>query len=208
MKEKQYDWESLHTLPLDQKIQAIQSIAKVANTRLSALEKSGQTSFAYKKASKMLKSQKPRFYRGNKYTEAQAARALYQLEEFITLPTSTITGTKKVHSRTIETLSKDRKSQFGVHLAGLTLTTENTVDFFDFLQSSQYKHLEKMVSSGDVQELWLNSYNAGLSEEEIAFEFEEFEKGVKNYDDVKRDLENLAEEKRLYGSGNTNYSRE
>lgn len=208
MKEKNYDWESLHALPLEQKIQAIQSIAKVANTRLSALERAGETTYAYRKASRMLKSERPRFYRGSKYTEAKASRVLYQLEEFINLPSSTIGGTKKSHAKTIETLSKNRVSRFGVHLRGLQLTTENTVDFFDFLKSSQYKHLEKMVSSGDVQELWLNSYNAGLTEEEIAFEFEEFENGVKNYDDVKRDLEKLVEEKRLYDSGSSNYSRE
>lgn len=156
---KQYDYEAIGNMSLEQKKQAVKKLAQVANKRLLNLEKSGMTQYAYASVKDRLhtKKGKPRFETSlTKKTRFEVNRELYMLEEFLNKKTSTVTGAKKAHQRVITTLRKDRIDDFGIFRKGLDLDNSNISDFFLFLQTKEYENLKKYVSSEDIQDFFID----------------------------------------------------
>lgn len=156
---KQYDYESISNMTLQQKKQAVKKLAQVANRRLLNLEKSGMTQYAYASVKDRLhtKKGKPRFDTNlSRKNTFDVNREFYMLEEFLNKKTSTVTGAKKAHARVLQSLKKDRVDDFGIFRRGLNLNTENISDFFLFLQTKEYENLKKYVSSEDIQEFFVD----------------------------------------------------
>lgn len=157
-KKREFDFEAINKMTIEQKRQAVKKLAKTANQRLLRLERSGYTQYAYRKASRNLMNfEKPRFSENlknaNKY---QIQKELLALEDFLQRSTSTVSGAKKAHQRALATLKKDRITASGQYARGLDINKVNSQDFFDFLNSVEYKNMERLVASEDLQEFYVD----------------------------------------------------
>ena len=156
-----YTWDVWHTkstlLPIKDLESFRRSLAKVANNRLRELEKNNMAYYAYDVAADYLRTQgkkgKLRFYEGVKPIDQLATRREIQtLQNFLSMPSSTVAGQKRIEAKRIETFGnwkpKDKKNS---KMKGINLSRQaQTKIFYEFLNSKAFENLRKFYSSEQI----------------------------------------------------------
>ena len=156
-----YTWDVWHTrstlLPIKDLESFRRSLAKVANNRLRELEKNNMAYYAYDVAADYLRTQgkkgKLRFYEGVKPIDQLATRREIQtLQNFLSMPSSTVAGQKRIEAARIETFGnwkpKDKKNS---KMKGINLSKQaKTKIFYEFLNSKAFENLRKFYSSEQI----------------------------------------------------------
>ena len=157
-----YTWDVWHTkstlLPIEDLETFRRSLAKVANNRLRELEKNNMAYYAYDVAADYLRSQgnkkeKPRFYEGKKPMDQLATRREIQLlQNFLSMPSSTVAGQKRIEAKRIETFGNWKpKGAKGKNIKGIDLSKQaGTKIFYEFLNSKAFDNLRKFYSSEQI----------------------------------------------------------
>lgn len=172
------------------------NMARTANQRLARLEKADRAFWAYDKATLFTQ----RAYGRNRFlsnpsemTDKGLIRVLEELRTFLGSQTSTVSGSKSVDRKIIKAFEKK-----GIKIG-------DKKEFFNFLQSAQFKKLaNKKLSSSVLIDYYVRSKEQGDSLEEIIDELEEFRTGeVKGADELFErkgmsilDVKNLRRSKR------------
>lgn len=200
-----YDFEAIAKMTTEQKRQVVEHLAKVANERLRKLEKAGLKQYAYKHTQKMLMDfEKPRFSTNLKTAESYMInKELLQLEDFINRKTSTVKGAREAHKKTIQTLKKSRETVSGAYTRGLELTVENSADFFDFLSSLEYREMERLVASEDLQEFYLD-VRGEIPDSTLFKLFDEFIAGKVGWNEMYSEIYRLQDLEYRSRSGDLN----
>lgn len=198
MKAKKYDFEFIRTLKGDQLKQAVEGLSDVANKRLTRLENTGLTQYAYKRLGKLQDKEKPRFLK--KISDENLTATLNQLEDFLNRPTSTVTGARKAHARAVSALKKDRVTDEGVFMRGLELDYTNQNDFFDFLKSEEYKNMSKLISSEDLQEFFLD-VSGDIPLETLKTLFNDFQNFKFGWNEIYDEIERAQELEYMHDHG-------
>ena len=198
MKARKYDFEFIRTLKGDQLRQAVEGLADVANKRLTRLEKTGMTQYAYKRLAKLQDKERPRFAKS--ISEENLTATLNQLEDFLNRPTSTVTGARKAHARAVSELKKDRMTEEGVFMRGLEIDYENQNDFFDFLKSEEYKNMSKLIASEDLQEFFLDVHGE-IPLETLKTLFNDFQNFKFGWNEIYSEIERAQELQYMHDHG-------
>lgn len=198
MKARKYDFEFIRTLKGDQLRQAVEGLADVANKRLTRLEKTGMTQYAYKRLAKLQDKERPRFAKS--ILEENLTATLNQLEDFLNRPTSTVTGARKAHARAVSELKKDRMTEEGVFMRGLEIDYENQNDFFDFLKSEEYKNMSKLIASEDLQEFFLDVHGE-IPLETLKTLFNDFQNFKFGWNEIYSEIERAQELQYMHDHG-------
>lgn len=198
MKARKYDFEFIRTLKGDQLRQAVEGLADVANKRLTRLEKTGMTQYAYKRLAKLQNKERPRF--AKRISEENLTATLNQLEDFLNRPTSTVTGARKAHARAVSELKHDRMTGEGVFMRGLEIDYENQNDFFDFLKSEEYKNMSKLIASEDLQEFFLDVYGE-IPLETLKTLFNDFQNFKFGWNEIYSEIERAQELQYMHDHG-------
>ena len=198
MKARKYDFEFIRTLKGDQLRQAVEGLVDVANKRLTRLEKTGMTQYAYKRLAKLQDKERPRF--AKKISEENLTATLNQLEDFLNRPTSTVTGARKAHARAVSELKKDRMTEEGVFMRGLEIDYENQNDFFDFLKSEEYKNMSKLIASEDLQEFFLDVHGE-IPLETLKTLFNDFQNFKFGWNEIYSEIERAQELQYMHDHG-------
>lgn len=185
-------------MDVDQKRQVIEHLAKVANERLRKLEKTNLTQYAYQRARRLVSTdkelvEKPRFLTNVKdLSDTDVNKQLLKLEDFLQRPSSTVSGARKALERAVQTLKKDRITESGDYARGLELITANRNDFFDFLTSLEYKQMERLVASEDLQEFFLDVKGA-IPDQALYTLFDDFIAGSIGWNEIYDEIYHLQE---------------
>lgn len=198
MKARKYDFEFIKTLKGDQLRQAVEGLADVANKRLTRLEKTGMTQYAYKRLAKLQDKERPRFAKS--ILEENLTATLNQLEDFLNRPTSTVTGARKAHARAVSELKKDRMTEEGLFMRGLEIDYENQNDFFDFLKSEEYKNMSKLIASEDLQEFFLDVHGE-IPLETLKTLFNDFQNFKFGWNEIYSEIERAQELQYMHDHG-------
>ena len=159
-----YTWDVWHTkstlLPIKDLESFRRSLAKVANNRLRELENNNMAYYAYDVAADYLRTQgkkgKLRFSeakRNMKDVDTFAVRREIQLlQNFLSMPSSTVAGQKRIEAKRIETFGnwkpKDKKNS---KMKGIDLSKQaQTKIFYEFLNSKAFENLRKFYSSEQI----------------------------------------------------------
>lgn len=156
-----YTWDVWHTkstfLPIKDLESFRRSLAKVANNRLRELEKNNMDYYAYDVAADYLRSQgkkgKVRFQEGKKPMDQLATRREIQLlQNFLSMPSSTVAGQKRIEAKRIETFGNWKpKGAKGKNIKGIDLSKQaQTKIFYEFLNSKAFENLRKFYSSEQI----------------------------------------------------------
>lgn len=198
MKARKYDFETIRKLEGEQLKQAVENLTDVANKRLTRLEKTGLTQYAYKRLAKLQDKEKPRFVKTVSYENLTAT--LNQLEDFLNRPTSTVTGARKAHVRAVSELKKDRVTDEGIFMRGLEIDYENQNDFFDFLKSEEYKNMSKLIASEDLQEFFLDVHGE-IPTETLKTLFNDFQNFKFGWNEIYSEIEHAQELEYMHDHG-------
>ena len=148
MKRKDFDWDVLDSLDLEQRAKVLSKLAHRANQRLRELEKAGETYYAYNYAKSVSKNKnKPRFKESVVKDKYELNTLEKKLKTFLTAPSSTIAGLRKIRKEQSERLEKD----FGI---------TDIEHFKGFVKSEEYKNLVRFYDSNqlfDLYALWQDS---------------------------------------------------
>jgi hypothetical protein len=156
-----YTWDVWHTkstlLPIKDLESFRRSLAKVANNRLRALEKNNMDYYAYDVAADYLRTQgkkgKMRFQESKKPMDQLATRREIQLlQNFLSMPSSTVAGQKRIEAKRIETFGNWKpKGAKGKNIKGIDLSKQaGTKIFYEFLNSKAFENLRKFYSSEQI----------------------------------------------------------
>lgn len=134
------------------------SLAKQANNRMRALENAGFDFYAYDIAADYLRLQgknkdHPRFSEQLNPKGVDLRREITVLQGFLSMPSSTVAGMKKIEEKRIKTFGnwkpKDKKNN--KRYKGIDLSAQaQTKQFFKFLNSEAFKNLRKFYSSEQI----------------------------------------------------------
>lgn len=156
-----YTWDVWHTkstlLPIKDLESFRRSLAKVANNRLRDLEKNNMAYYAYDIAADYLRAQgkkgKVRFQESEKPMDQLATRREIQiLQNFLSMPSSTVAGQKRIEAKRIETFGNWKpKGAKGKKMKGIDLSKQaSTKIFYEFLNSKAFENLRKFYSSEQI----------------------------------------------------------
>ena len=156
-----YTWDVWHTkstlLPIKDLESFRRSLAKVANNRLRELEKNNMDYYAYDVVADYLRSQgkkgKIRFQETAKPMDQLATRREIQLlQNFLSMPSSTVAGQKRIEAKRIETFGNWKpKGAKGKNIKGIDLSKQaQTKIFYEFLNSKAFENLRKFYSSEQI----------------------------------------------------------
>ena len=156
-----YTWDVWHTkstlLPIKDLESFRRSLAKVANNRLRELEKNNMDYYAYDVVADYLRSQgkkgKIRFQETTKPMDQLATRREIQLlQNFLSMPSSTVAGQKRIEAKRIETFGNWKpKGAKGKNIKGIDLSKQaQTKIFYEFLNSKAFENLRKFYSSEQI----------------------------------------------------------
>lgn len=156
-----YTWDVWHTkstlLPIKDLESFRRSLAKVANNRLRELEKNNMAYYAYDVAADYLRAQgkkgKVRFQEKEKPMDQLATRREIQiLQNFLSMPSSTVAGQKRIEAKRIETFGNWKpKGAKGKKMKGIDLSKQaSTKIFYEFLNSKAFENLRKFYSSEQI----------------------------------------------------------
>ena len=156
-----YTWDVWHTkstlLPINDLESFRRSLAKVANNRLRELEKNNMAYYAYDVAADYLRTQgkkgKVRFQESEKPMDQLATRREIQiLQNFLSMPSSTVAGQKRIEAKRIETFGNWKpKGAKGKKMKGIDLSKQaSTKIFYEFLNSKAFENLRKFYSSEQI----------------------------------------------------------
>lgn len=194
MSRRYYDFRSIRTLTDKQLEQAVEQVAKTANRRLQALEKTGLTQYAYQSVEKARKGGKKAKRFSTKLsgkTKKDIAKELNALEDFLNRPTSTVTGAKKAHEKAVKKLKEDRfVGMSGVR--GLDINESNRESFFNFISSQEYKDMERLVASEDLQEFFIDVQDQ-ISEKALTQLFRDFQNAEIGWNEMYSEIERLQD---------------
>ena len=194
MARRYYDFRSIRTLSGKQLEQAVEQVAKTANNRLTALEKSKMTQYAYQSVEKARKGGKKAKRFSTKLSgksKKEITKELNALEDFLNRPTSTVTGAKKAHAKALAKLKKDRV--VGVTgVRGLDINNSNIDSFFNFLSSQEYKGMERLVASEDLQEFFIDVQDQ-ISEKALTQLFRDFQNAEIGWNEMYSEIERLQD---------------
>lgn len=162
-KPKEFDFDVLPNMTREQQVSVVQVLSKRANERLRALSKANIDYGAQRKAAYWLKKEDRQFfYTGEKFTDLKLKTQLNVLKEFLSSPTSTLTGIKEGVNKRIKTFEEK----------GLVIKDPKT--FFAFLGSQQFKSLSKIVDSDQLVEDFSQAIDDGYNAAEIQQQYEDF----------------------------------
>lgn len=164
------------------------TLAKRANTRLRALEKAtskvtGETyTFgAYEHfAAKVLKMDRPRWSESKKPKDINVMRKeITQLQTFLKAPSSTVSGSREIERRRIETFESGEWGRKSFDADGKeiqrkrkSIKAASNKEFYDFLNSGLLtEKLNPYFSSERMVDLYERAYENGLSHDEITDKF-------------------------------------
>lgn len=194
MARKYYDFRSIRSLTDRQLEQAVTQVAKTANRRLEALEKRGLTQYAYQSVEKVRKGSSKAKRFSTKLTgksKKEIAKELNALEDFFNRPTSTVTGAKKAHEKAVKRLKEDRI--VGVSgVRGLEINETNRESFFNFISSQEYKDMERLVASEDLQEFFIDVQDQ-ISEKALTQLFRDFQNADIGWNEIYSEIERLQD---------------
>lgn len=155
--------------------------ARIANERLRALEKAGRAYWAYDVAV----SYTQRSRGGTRFSQKKAWSGtkeglLHEVEEmqsFLNMKTSTLTGSKAVEQRIVNTFQQSH---------GIDIDRIGRSDFFNFLTFLNTKSSEyNMIPSEMAIDFYTRSRDGGVKHEDIVSALEEYKKGkIKNLKDL------------------------
>lgn len=153
-------------------------MARVANRRLYSLEKNERAFWAYDKATVHTqraygKNRFPGVYKGE--SDKGIIRELEYIQDFLQSKTSTITGSKSVENKILSTF--ERK--------GVDFSTVNQREFFNFLQSENFKRLSrKNIDSNRLIDYYTKMVENGKTTD-VEKELEKFRKNeIKGVDEL------------------------
>lgn len=134
--------------------------ARIANQRLRALEKAGRDYWAYDTAT--LYTQRAygtnRFKTGKwKGNKEGLVHELEELQDFLTAESSTVSGSRRIEDRIVNTFSREHNIQI-----------QNRREFFNFLSSATYKAIANNgISSGMIIDFYVRSREIGKTISDI-----------------------------------------
>lgn len=134
------------------------SLAKQANNRMRALENAGFDFYAYDIAADYLRLQgknkdHPRFSEQLNPKGVDLRREITVLQGFLSMPSSTVAGMKKIEEKRIKTFGnwKPKYKKNNKRYKGIDLSAQaQTKQFFKFLNSEAFKNLCKFYSSEQI----------------------------------------------------------
>lgn len=148
------------------------SLAKVANNRLRELEAAGLDFYAYDIAADYLRTRLPegkkklRFSESLKPTgsEKDIKHEITVLQGFLSMPTSTVSGMRKVEKKRIATFSnwkpadkKNNENYKGINMGKVAQTKV----FYKFLNSKAFENLRKFYSSEQIFKAYIDGNISG-----------------------------------------------
>lgn len=164
--------------------------AKAANSRLRALEKAGQTKWAYNMAARLTGKDKPRFVESQKAIEKMSRQQLeaqfYNLREFITAKTSTLQGVKAQEQKVLQMAQEE----------GFQGTTEELSALFEKYMTAEW---EKILGSPLIRGEILSGRAAHGSLEYLREKQDRASEMGRLYDEDKRQGALLLESLRKFG---------
>lgn len=194
MSRRYYDFRSIRSLTGKQLEQAVTQVAKTANKRLEALEKSAMTQYAYQSVEKARKggTKAKRFCtKLSGKSKKEISKELNALEDFLNRPTSTVTGARKAHEKAVKRLKEDRI--IGVTgVRGLDINETNRESFFNFISSQEYKDMERLVASEDLQEFFIDVQDQ-ISEKALTQLFRDFQNSEIGWNEMYSEIERLQD---------------
>lgn len=164
--------------------------AKAANSRLRALEKAGQTKWAYNMAARLTGKEKPRFVESQKAIEKMSRQQLekqfYNLREYITAKTSTLQGLR-AHEQKVLNMAREE---------GFEGTTEELSALFEKYMTAEW---EKILGSPLIRGEILSGRAAHGSLEYLREQQERANEMGRLYDEDKQQGALLLESLRKFG---------
>lgn len=183
-----------------EKIYASQYASKIANSRLSSLEKKmnsddsykGYTKFAYQLAehyNKVNGRDNNRYYTGTKFkNDSEINRHLEEVTHLLTLPTSTVKGVNNVVNKRIKTF-RDK---------GIKIETGKEKEFLDFLSSKQFAKLGQLADSNQIIETFTEARKMQQDVDEINQAFIDFMDGELDFTEVQERLKVAKWQNKLF----------
>ena len=155
--------------------------AKIANERLRALEKAGRDYWAYDSA--VIYTQRSRgtnrFTQKKKWsgTKEGLLHEVEELQAFLNMKTSTISGSKAVEQKIVDTFKRDHK---------IDVDSIGRTDFFNFLTFLNTKSREhNKIPSEIAIDYYTRSRDKGIKHDVIISALDEYKKGkIKNLKDL------------------------
>lgn len=172
-KSKDYSMYKDMQLSNEQMRAQLYKLARVANSRLSELEKHNEMRFAYEKAMEFFDDRTPgknRFSTSQRQTDKELRREFNAIVEFLSSKSSTITGLKLVY----ENARKRIEKQIQKSLEDENFKITNWKEFETFLKSKEWKKLKKRVDSDQVMEDFALALQEDTPIEEIYAGYREF----------------------------------
>lgn len=172
MKHKKRNKENLRISwrDYDRQFKEVQAIkwAKRASQRLRELNKRNMYTYATERAQAYFKRSKLKGFTTSvaKMTDAQLNGYLAELENFLDLQSSTVTGAKKATKTIIQNIKNK-----GVNTDSLE---GHEVEFEQFLHSQQFRNLKKLIDSDVLFEDIQDAFEEGISLDVIMKAYEKF----------------------------------
>lgn len=164
--------------------------AKAANSRLRALEKAGQTKWAYNMAARLTGKEKPRFTESRKaiakMSRQQLEKQFYNLREYMTAKTSTLQGLR-AHEQKVLNMAREE---------GFEGTTEELSALFEKYMTAEW---EKILGSPLIRGEILSGRAAHGSLEYLREQQERASEMGRLYDEDKQQGALLLESLRKFG---------
>lgn len=151
--------------------------ARIANERLRALEKAGRAYWAYDVAVSYTQRSRGRNRFNQKKTWSGTKEGLLheveELQSFLNMNTSTISGSKRVEQKIVNTFQQNR---------GIDIDRIGRADFFNFLTFLNTKSSEyNMIPSEMAIDFYTRSRDEDIKHEDIISALDEYKKGkIKN----------------------------
>lgn len=155
--------------------------ARIANARLRALEKVGRAYWAYDVAVSYTQRSRGRDRFNQKKTWSGTKEGLLheveELQSFLNMKTSTLTGSKAVEQRIVNTFQQRH---------GIDIDRIGRSDFFNFLTFLNTKSSEyNMIPSEMAIDFYTRSRDDGVKHEDIVNALDEYKKGkIRNLKDL------------------------
>lgn len=155
--------------------------ARIANERLRALEKAGRAYWAYDVAVSYTQRTRGRNrFNQKKVWSGTKEGLLHELEElqsFLNMKTSTLTGSKAVEQRIVNTFQQSH---------GIDIDRIGRSDFFNFLTFLNTKSSEyNMIPSEMAIDFYTRSRDEGAKHDDIVSALDEYKKGkIRNLKDL------------------------
>ena len=170
-----YKLADLRTVTKSDKIKLSQKWSKIANRRISELDKAGIDYYAREKLQyyfDVTKNKKNRFYTGKNWdSEVKLNRQLHELSLFLRAKTSTVAGVKQIRATRNETFNK----RFEARGIDFRITPENEKMFYDFLSSEQFtSSMRNRVASNQIIDDFARAIDDGETPEQIYEEYSNF----------------------------------